>query len=202
MHDAVRILGEARRVNTGVSLSDELVPADEDDAYALQRAVQRWQDEKGQGHVVGYKIGCTTAVMQEIVGVPNPVFGGVLEPNVHKGEASFPIKKFQKVGIECEIAVRLSSSLPATGAPYDRSAVEAAIGGCMAAIEIVDDRYGDFLSVPAPVLIADDFFHSACISPYRLFMPTGFNGPSCGNSAQPLVVPRRMVQISKSTGLL
>jgi len=163
MIEAARILGQARRDNTGVSLPGEMVPTGEDAAYALQAALHQWQQAAGHGRVSGYKIGCTTAVMQEIVGVPNPIFGGVLDVNVHQDSATFALKDFQGVGIECEIAFRLGADLPANGAPYRRDQIEAAIGSCMAAIEVVDNRYGDFRKTPSPVLIADDFFHSACV---------------------------------------
>ncbi|MBL6931988.1 MAG: fumarylacetoacetate hydrolase family protein [Rhodospirillales bacterium] len=161
--EAARILGVARFAKTGVSLQDKLIPADEDEAYGVQTALHEWQQEQGQGRIVGYKIGCTTPTMQRIVGVPNPTFGGILDVNVSHDYGTYAFKNFQKVGIECEIAVRLSSDLPASGAPYDRPAIEAAVGSCMAAIEVVDNRYGDYLSIQAPVLIADDFFQAACV---------------------------------------
>lgn len=163
MSEAARILARARRDHTAVSLVDELVPAGEDAAYEVQAAMHEYQNSEGQGGLSGYKIGCTTAVMQEIVGVPHPVFGGVLDTNTHQDSATFAYKDFQRVGIECEIAVRLCADLPASGAPYERVHIEAAIGACMAAIEVVDNRYGDFLKIPSPVLIADDFFQSACV---------------------------------------
>lgn len=163
MSEAARILGQARLAHTAVSLPAELIPANEDQAYAVQANLHDWQAAEGQGRVGGYKIGCTTAVMQEIVGVPDPVFGGVLDSNVHHDCATFAFKDFQHVGIECEVAVRLCADLPASGGPYGREQVEAAIGACMAAIEVVDNRYGDFLEIPSPVLIADDFFQSACV---------------------------------------
>lgn len=163
VNEAARILGRARRGNTGVSLPVELMPAGEDEAYGIQAALHQWQQAEGHGSICGYKIGCTTAVLQEIIGVPNPAFGGVLDVNVHRDCAAFRLKDFQRAGIECEIAFRLCADMPASGAPYGRDQVEAAIGACMAAIEVVDNRYDDFLEVPAPVLIADDFFHHACV---------------------------------------
>ena len=163
MNKAARLLGQARRDNTGVSLADNLSSLSEDQAYAVQAALHQWQEAEGLGRIGGYKIGCTTAVMQEIVGVPNPVFGGLLEPNIFQNSATFALKDFQRVGIECEIAVRLNADLPASGAPYELAQITAAIGTCMAAIEVVDNRYGDFLAQPSAVLIADDFFQSACV---------------------------------------
>jgi hypothetical protein len=70
---------------------------------------------------------------------------------------------FLHVGVECEIAVRLARPLPAAGAPYDRAGAAAAVGACMAAIEVVDDRYDDYRTLDTPTLIADDFFNAACV---------------------------------------
>lgn len=163
MNKAAHILGRARRDRAAVSLPVELIPLGEEAAYDLQEALHEWQGEQGQGQISGYKIGCTTEVMQQIVGVPNPVFGGVLDVNVHQGSANFASRNFQHIGIECEIAFRLCADLPARDEPYELPQLEAAIGSCMAAIEVVDNRYGDFLDMPSPVLIADDFFQSACV---------------------------------------
>jgi 2-oxo-3-hexenedioate decarboxylase/2-keto-4-pentenoate hydratase len=65
--------------------------------------------------------------------------------------------------VECEIAVLLADDLHAEQAPIDRATAARAIGACMAAIEIVDDRYVDYGSLGAPTLIADDFFGAGCI---------------------------------------
>jgi 2-oxo-3-hexenedioate decarboxylase/2-keto-4-pentenoate hydratase len=37
------------------------------------------------------------------------------------------------------------------------------VGGIMAAIEVVDDRYADFRALDAPSLVADDFFGAGCV---------------------------------------
>ena len=44
-----------------------------------------------------------------------------------------------------------------------RGGVAAAVGACMAAIEVVDDRYEDYRSLDTPTLIADDFFNAGCV---------------------------------------
>ena len=79
------------------------------------------------------------------------------------GDASFPHARFHHVGVECELAVRLATDLPAADAPYDRDAVAAAVAGVMPAIEVVDDRYADFRALDAPTLVADDFFGAGCV---------------------------------------
>ncbi|HSA80037.1 MAG TPA: fumarylacetoacetate hydrolase family protein [Geminicoccaceae bacterium] len=138
-------------------------PPDERTAYAIQDALHRRLGAAGFGPLAGHKIGCTTAVMQQFLGIGNPCAGGVFARSVHQRHGAFRHADFLRVGVECEIAVRLVQPLPAAGAPYDRQGVAAAVGACMAAIEVVDDRYEDYRSLDTPTLIADDFFNAACV---------------------------------------
>ncbi len=160
---AVDILASGRLEQVQMDLLPaEIRPSDEDEAYALQEALHQRLESSGHGRVAGHKIGCTTTVMQEYLGIPNPCAGGVFDSTVHDdgvvGHAGF-----QHVGVECEIAVRLGEGLPATGAPYDANSVAPAVDAVMAAIEIVDDRWLDYPSVDTPTLIADDFFGAGCV---------------------------------------
>jgi 2-oxo-3-hexenedioate decarboxylase/2-keto-4-pentenoate hydratase len=86
----------------------------------------------------------------------------VFAPTVRHATGSFAHADFLHAGVECEIAVRLARPLPAAGVPYDQAGVAAAVGACMAAIEVVDDRYEDYRSFDTPTLIADDFFNAGC----------------------------------------
>jgi 2-oxo-3-hexenedioate decarboxylase/2-keto-4-pentenoate hydratase len=138
-------------------------PADEATAYAVQDALHRKLSAAGCGALAGHKIGCTTAVMQQFLGIANPCAGGVFAPTVRHGHGAFRHADFLHVGVECEIAVRLAEPLPAARAPYDRDSVAAAVGACTAAIEVVDDRYQDYRSLDTATLVADDFFNAACV---------------------------------------
>jgi 2-oxo-3-hexenedioate decarboxylase/2-keto-4-pentenoate hydratase len=138
-------------------------PSDEAEAYAIQHALHARLDEAGRGPLLGFKIGCTTPVMQRFLQIDHPCAGGVLAPTVRHQDGSYRHGDFCRVGVECEIGVALSRDLAADGAPYDRGAVEDAVGACMAAIEIVDDRYQDYRSMDAWTLVADDFFHAGCV---------------------------------------
>jgi 2-oxo-3-hexenedioate decarboxylase/2-keto-4-pentenoate hydratase len=137
-------------------------PADETQAYAVQSALHGLL-QPTLGPVVGHKIGCTTPVMQAFLDIPNPCAGGVFERTVHASPARVRHADYLHVGVECEIAVRLGRDLPASGAPYDRASVSAAVQACMAGMEIVDDRYVDYKSMDTPTLIADDFFDAGCV---------------------------------------
>jgi 2-oxo-3-hexenedioate decarboxylase/2-keto-4-pentenoate hydratase len=113
--------------------------------------------------MAGHKIGCTTPVMQAYLGIHNPCAGGVFDTTVFHERANIQQARFLRLGVECEIAVRLRSPLSPEKSPFDRAKVAAAVGSCMAAIEIVEDRYVDYPSLDTPTLIADDFFNAGCV---------------------------------------
>ncbi len=131
-------------------------PADLADGYAIQHALHGLL-----GPVAGYKIGCTTPVMQKYLGIDHPCAGGIFADSIHTSPAVLKHRNFRRVGVECEIAVRLDRDLPA--GPYSRESVADAVGECMAAIELVDDRYIDYKQLDAASLIADDFFGAGCV---------------------------------------
>ena len=154
--------GRARR-EAMEELPAALRPGDPAEAYAVQAALHRRYAELGMGAVVGHKIGCTTPVMQAYLGIAHPCAGGVLAPTVHHGHADLAHGDFVRVGVECEVAVRLGAALPAIPGGHTRDSVAGAVAAAMAAIEIVDDRWRDFTTVGAATLIADDFFGAGCV---------------------------------------
>jgi 2-keto-4-pentenoate hydratase len=135
-------------------------PRDEGEAYAVQSKVHACLQQAGWGDLAGWKIGCTTLVMQRYLGIANPCAGGVFASTVQRGDARFAHGSFVRVGVECEVAVRLGRDLVG---PSDRETAAQAVAACMAAIEIVDDRYVDYSSLGAPTLIADDFFGAGAV---------------------------------------
>lgn len=140
-----------------------LVPTNLAEAYDLQDVLHREIEEAGGGTVCGYKIGCTSKVMQEYLGINSPCAGGVFDKTVFNGKGVFPFKDFAKPGVECEIAVRLGKDINALDAPHSRESVADAVEACMASIEIVDDRYTDFSKFTAETLVIDDFFDAGCV---------------------------------------
>lgn len=145
------------------ALPESCRPRDVDEAYAIQAALNRQLGDAGLGPVVGHKIGCTNARMQAYMGIHSPASGAVYQRMVKNQRGEFRFDTFVKPGVECELAVRLSTSLPPERAPYDRASVAAAVDSIMPSFEIVDSRFADFRAVGAPTLIADDFFDSGCV---------------------------------------
>jgi 2-keto-4-pentenoate hydratase len=144
-------------------LPDDLRPRDETEAYAVQRASHRRLTAAGLGEVIGYKIGCTTPIMQTYLAIDHPCAGGMFAAAAHQEHADLGSADFRLLGVECEIAVRLSADLPVDGAHYARETVAEMVASCMAAIELVDDRYQDYRALDTPTLIADDFFNAGCV---------------------------------------
>jgi 2-oxo-3-hexenedioate decarboxylase/2-keto-4-pentenoate hydratase len=137
-----------------------LRPADEAGGYAVQAAVHE-RLAPVVGARVGYKIGCTTQVMQQYLGIPSPCAAGVFEKGVHASGVTLPFDAYRRVGVECEIAVRLGRDV--TGPDFSADGVRDAVAAYMAAIEIVDDRYEDWRKTDTPTLIADDFFAAGAV---------------------------------------
>ncbi len=160
---AAKSIATARRSRVPLSvLSDGLVPVDETAGYRIQRALHDLMLPQ-TGALVGYKIGCTSAVMQEYLDIPHPCAGGVFARGVHDSGAKLRFKDYVRVGVECEIAVRLARNLSPSEAPFTAEWVMEAIEAYQPAIEIVDDRYVKWETMGAPTLIADDFFAAGCV---------------------------------------
>jgi 2-keto-4-pentenoate hydratase len=160
---AAQTIATARRNRTPLaSLPPELAPDDEAEGYRVQRAVHDLLLPK-TGSLVGYKIGCTSAVMQQYLDIPHPCGGGVFDKSVHESGAKLRFGDYVRVGVECEIAVRLARSLSPSEEPFTAEWVMEAIEAYFPAIEIVDDRYVKWETMGAPTLIADDFFAAGCV---------------------------------------
>ena len=101
--------------------------------------------------------------MQQYLNIPHPCSGGVFAKGVHDSGVSLSAKDFVRVGVECEIAVRLARDLAPTEAPFTAEWVAEAIDAYYPAIEIVDDRYVRWETMGAPTLVADDFFAAGCV---------------------------------------
>ena len=160
---AVALYANARNRQRKIdALPPDCRPATLEDAYAVQAALNA-RLAATHGTVCGRKIGCTTPVMQRYLEIAHPCAGALYEQRTHAAPATVAYADHWRPGVECEIAVRLDKALPAAAAPFDRVAVAAAVEACMAAIEIVDDRYENFRALDTPTLIADDFFNAGAV---------------------------------------
>ena len=133
-------------------LPETMRPRDIAEGYAVQAAVEELLVERGPR--VGYKIGCTTPVMRTRLGIDHPCYAGIPAGGRCADGARLSPSDYCRPGVECELAVTVARD----GA---RSFDD--VAGFHAAIEIVDNRYGDWLEAGVPTLIADDFFAAGFI---------------------------------------
>jgi 2-keto-4-pentenoate hydratase len=160
---AANTIASARRSRMPLQpLAPEAAPQTEADGYRIQQALRDLL-AADFGALAGYKIGCTSAVMQQYMGIPHPCGGSVFANGIHDSGVSLRAKDFVQVGVECEIAVRLGRDLPPSQAPFTADSVAQAIEAYLPAIEIVDDRYSHWQTMGAPTLVADDFFAAGCV---------------------------------------
>lgn len=157
-------IAEARIGGRSVGeLPRELRPATADEGYAIQRLVRGRLEARGLGRLIGWKVGATTAPMQKLLNLTGPAAGAVLASAEKHSPAALRFADYRRIGIECEVCVRLKSPLPAGPGKVDRAAAAAAVGAVLPAMEIVDNRYGDFAATGAPTIIADDVFQAAIV---------------------------------------
>lgn len=135
-------LGEALRTRAPVSaLTDEHPDMTVDDAYAVQEIVARRRLDAGET-IVGWKLGLTSAAMQQQLGVDQPDYGPLLTGHVVASGETVAVDGLIAPRIEAEIAFVLSRPLRGPGVgPHD---VIAATAGVTASLEIIDSRIANW----------------------------------------------------------
>jgi 2-oxo-3-hexenedioate decarboxylase/2-keto-4-pentenoate hydratase len=131
----------AARLDASTGPIGALPEMTEREAYAAQDRLHELLLADGRlGPIVGTKIGCTTKVMQDYLGMPHPCAGAIFASTVCVGDGEYGAGSgLYRPGVECEIAVRLGRDIPPVGAgapPLDRAAVAAAVSHVLAAIEV------------------------------------------------------------------
>ncbi len=154
--DALQDARARREKLTG--LPEGVAPRTQAEGAAVQRALA---ERTGAGQPAGFKIGATAQRMQEYLGLSGPAAGFMAVSGLHASGASVPYNAFVHPGVECELAVRLARDLPP--APCTLEQATEAVGDLMAAIEIVENRYGDLARLGTATLIADQVFHAGAV---------------------------------------
>jgi len=161
---AARELASARLEGRAVSLLPAgLAPNDCAEGYAIQARLHEMLSAAGEGPTVGHKIGCTTRVMREKLGIDQPCAGRIHAARLLADGSAWSVAGRIKPSVECEIAVRLGADLPAAGTPYNPVKLRGAVAACMASIELCDDRYPGREAMAVPTLVADDFYNVGCV---------------------------------------
>lgn len=110
-----------------------------DDAYAVQQAFTELILADGDS-IPGYKLGLTSKAMQDMLGLSDPDYGPVFRSMIH--EHDLETESFIAPKAEAEIALVLDKPLKGPGVTTLQAAD--AVGGAVAAIEVVDSRIADW----------------------------------------------------------
>ncbi len=133
-------------------------------AYAVQDYLVARRCQARNEIVAGYKIGVTTPRMQEMVGLSHPIAGAIVSGGIMTAPAELICANYVRLGLECEVAVRLSAPLDARKGPPARAEIAEAIGEIAAAFEIIEDRNADYKTLDMPSLVADDSWNAGMIA--------------------------------------
>src|SRR5512145_2802730 len=143
-------------------LPGELRPTTLAVAYAIQEHFRRLLEPE-RGALCGYKIALTSPVMQKLCGIPHPLSGPLYARSTHASPARLESRAFVRLGLECEIAVRLGADLSAAEAPFTRERVRAAITAAAPAFELIEDRNADYAALDAIGIVADNCWNAGIV---------------------------------------
>jgi len=134
-----------------------------DDAYRIQDALHRLMGDAGLGEIAGWKIALTSKAMQEMTGVDQPAAGAIFSKVVHPSPARIDLAAYHHLGVEFEVAVRLTDDLPASGGPWTRASVAGRVDACMPAFELVEDGNADYKALDAFTLVAQNAWNGGVV---------------------------------------
>jgi len=106
-------------------------------AYTLQRQLEHALVGRGE-RVIGWKVGFTTAALQERHGLSEPVVGFLLGSGVFGAGDAVPMSRFVALAVEVEVALLLRSELAGPGVTVASALL--AVEGAMPALELIDFR--------------------------------------------------------------
>jgi 2-keto-4-pentenoate hydratase len=132
------LLAAARRDGRQMAdLPPRLVPADADEAYAVQdrvAALLGWPP-------LGWKIAGTNDAMRARLRMPEPILGRSFARFLHPSPARLRHAELLDPVVEAEILFRLGANLPPRGAAWAREEVARAVAAAHAGIEVAECRF-------------------------------------------------------------
>ncbi|MFZ2736920.1 MAG: fumarylacetoacetate hydrolase family protein [Burkholderiaceae bacterium] len=130
-------------------------------AYGVQDELITLRCNAQASRVMGYKIGLTSATMQAMCGIDSPVHGRILDSGLISQGASLDLARYGRLGIECEIAVRVGRDVPAPTNTLE--ALASYVDAICPALELIDDRHADYQCLDGPSLIADNAWNAGIV---------------------------------------
>ena len=158
-----RHMWDARRARAKyANLPDDLKPASIAEAYLAQDIYHRLA-EPVYGPVGGVKVATTTKVMQDLMGITHPCGGAIFAKTIHASPARIAKADFINVRIESEIALKIGSDMPASGAPWTADSVVPFVAGAMPAYELIEDRNAVYTEANAVSMIVENCWNGGVV---------------------------------------
>ncbi|MFI9045893.1 2-keto-4-pentenoate hydratase [Streptomyces sp. NPDC053427] len=152
-HLAAELLRDAERSGTPVApLVDAFPGIDAEDAYEIQLINIRQRCAAG-ATVTGHKVGLSSPVMQQMMGVDEPDYGHLLDGMALHRDRPVPAARYCAPRIEVEVGFVLGDDLP--GEECTVADVLAATERVVPALELIDSRIRDW-QIALPDTIADN----------------------------------------------
>jgi 2-keto-4-pentenoate hydratase len=145
-------------------------------AYRVQDAYVAELIKRGRGNVAGYKIGLTTALGQQNVGLSAPISGVVLQNRVHHTSLTVERSNFKHLRIECELAVHFKSAIFFQGDRLRPDTLLDHVDTVHAAYELLDDRDATLHPHSGVAMIADNAWNAGIVLGQGATRPVSFCG--------------------------
>jgi|SRR5579871_359606 len=161
---AAQLLSDARTKHVRLAeLPDAVRPQSAADAYGCQAALVGSLIEHYGGAITGYKIACTNPIAQRQLSVTEPFYGRLVSSFCFDSPGRLDASQFFMRVVEAEFGFRMARDLEPVSGPRSRDEVAAAVEAVIPAIEIVDSRFDDWLTIGAYSLIADNACNAAWV---------------------------------------
>lgn len=108
------------------------------DAWRVQKAVTDLRVARGE-RVIGYKVGAVTAVNQQMMGLPHPVWGRLWDTEMHGSGTVLHKHSYTNIAIEAEFGVRLEAGI-APGSNIDT--IAASVSALYPTLELHNLAFG------------------------------------------------------------
>ena len=122
-------------------ITDDYPDMDWDDAYAIQAAIRKFKEQRGN-KIVGLKMGLTSYAKMAQMGVDSPVMGFLADYFSCADGAAIDMSGLIHPKVEAEVAFVTKHDLRGPGCNIAR--VMSATDFVVPALEIIDSRYKDF----------------------------------------------------------
>jgi 2-keto-4-pentenoate hydratase len=166
--EAAALLRKASRERLAIEpLTSQYPSLTETDAWQIQSINRDLAIREGRS-LTGFKVGLTSAAMQEQMGVGEPDFGILLTDMAIPDGGVLRLADFVQPRVEAEVALVLGTDLGRGCTAADVSAATAAV---VPALEIIDSRIRDW-----QLTLADTVADNASSGAYVLGNPTGPDG--------------------------